>query len=153
MKVESWKLAKVFLLWWKGKKGLLNYMSCRDPQLQVMQSLLLLHCQMVKLLDFGICVLGIWVRTEWLNWEEEDFLMVKVLVNWSFMSTTSLGSREASNSQKAFTTQRGHSIIYIMISSDHIRYRLRDVLVICWLSLMIFPEKFGCSSWRKRVMC
>ena len=41
------------------------------------------------------------------------------------------GSRKESNSPEVFTIQREDLIIYIMISGVHLRYLLKEVLIIC----------------------
>lgn len=109
---QTWRLAKVPSFWWKGREGLPNYMSCTVLRSQVMQLLLPLLSKVMMLLDFSIYILSIWVRMWWLNWEGEDFLMDRIIVNWSCVSTVFLESRRESDSRNAFITRRKHLIAY-----------------------------------------
>lgn len=139
--MESWKLVNVSSLWWNAREGLPSYMSCRVLLSQVMQLLLVLHCK-TMMLDFGIYVLGIWVRTGWLNWAGYDFLMDRVLVNWNSVSNSLLGNRRELNSPQAFTTRMEHLITYILITGNHQGYLLKEMLTICRPLLMIFPKQW-----------
>ena len=57
--------------------------------------------------------------------------MVRVLVNWSFVSTAFLESKDVSDSRKGFTIQKEYSTMYIPIFGDRPKLHPTEVLLIC----------------------
>ena len=110
------------------------------------------HNQLQRLLDCGICDLGIWVREGWQFWANEFCLMDRKRDNWIFVSIMCLGNNAGWNLVQVFIKPKVLWIISIRIFVALLKLYHMVMKDICWPLLMITLERIGYISWNIRIM-